>query len=44
MTYDKLNTEQFVAIKYGNIFYELKEREADITNKIPEGEANDAIL
>lgn len=37
MTYDKLNTEQFVEIKYGNIFYELKEREADITNKIPYG-------
>ena len=37
MTYDKLNTHQFVEIKYGNIFYELKEREADITNKIPYG-------
>jgi len=37
MTYNILNTEQFVEIKYGNIFYELKEREADITNKIPYG-------
>ena len=37
MTYSTLNTKEFVEIKYGNIFYELKEREADITNKIPYG-------
>ena len=35
MTYEILNTETFVEIKYGNIYYELKERPEDLTNKIP---------
>tara|TARA_B100000941_G_C28427908_1_gene512531 strand:- start:40 stop:546 length:507 start_codon:yes stop_codon:yes gene_type:complete len=35
MTYHRINTDKFVEIKYGNIFYELKERVADVTNKIP---------
>jgi len=35
MTFNRLNTDKFMEIKYGNIFYELKEKEVDITNKIP---------
>ena len=35
MTYEILNTETFVEIKYGNIYYELKEAPEDLTNKIP---------
>ena len=35
MTYDRINTDKFIEIKYGNIFYELKERVADVANKIP---------
>ena len=37
MTYNILNTDHFVEIKYGNIFYELKEKQADIKDKIPYG-------
>ena len=35
MTYERLNTETFTEIKYGNIYYELKEAPEDLTNKIP---------
>tara|TARA_A100001011_G_C14107503_1_gene755473 strand:- start:425 stop:922 length:498 start_codon:yes stop_codon:yes gene_type:complete len=35
MTYETLNTETFIEIKYGNIYYELKEQPEDLTNKIP---------
>ena len=37
MTYNILNTDKFVKIKYGNIFYELKEKEANLRDKIPYG-------
>lgn len=35
MNYEILNTESFIEIKYGNIYYELKEHPEDLTNKIP---------
>lgn len=35
MNYEILNTETFVEIKYGNIYYQLKECPEDLTNKIP---------
>ena len=35
MTYEILNTESFIEIKYGNIYYELKEAPEDLINKIP---------